>query len=69
MGLIRDKIAGTARESVKHSVYSSDSASGFDELPTVADKPDNASNARTAEKYLQDNVSGTNIYVRPRMHK
>jgi hypothetical protein len=62
MGAIRDKIAGTARESVKNSVYTSDSATGFDAMPTVPSN-DRSSNVRSAEQYEKGNLPGVNVYT------
>lgn len=64
MAIIRDKIAGTARESVRSSVYRSDSAqdAGFDAMPTAPETSDRSSDVRSAEQYEKGNLPGVNVY-------
>lgn len=63
MAIIRDKIAGTARESVRNSTYKSDDASGFDAIPSAPETADRSSDVRKAEQYEKGNLPGVNVYT------
>lgn len=64
-GIIRDRIAGTPRESVRSSTYKSDSAqdAGFDSFPNAPETADRSSDVRSAEQYEKGNVPGVNVYT------
>lgn len=65
MGIIRDKLAGTPRESVRQSAYRTGKAedAGFDAEPEVPTRSDDAKRAREAERYCYGEVDGVNVYT------
>lgn len=65
MAIIKDKLAGTSRESMRQSAYRTGKPedAGFESEPEQATKSDDAKRAREAEKYCYGTPDGVNVYT------
>lgn len=71
MAILKDKLAGNARESVRNIAYSPGNPGGFEAEPDfteLATSGDGNSDARTAERYVDGKAPGLNVrYAKQRV--